>query len=97
MQPIHSSSRDYPGLDVVSLAIASDGKQIAFTATLADPPGSFATEILSVYFDTDNKPTTGMQMTYPELVVSSTRRSSRPAPTTATRAAPASAARRKGS
>jgi hypothetical protein len=67
VQPIHSSSRDYPGLDVVSLTIASDGKQIAFTATLADPPGSFATEVLSVYFDTDNKQTTGMQMTYPEL------------------------------
>ena len=67
VQPIHSSSRDYPGLDVVSLAIASDGKQITFTATLADPPGSFATEVLAVYFDTDNKPTTGMQMTYPEL------------------------------
>jgi hypothetical protein len=31
VQPIHSSSRDYPGLDVVGLAIASDGKQIAFT------------------------------------------------------------------
>jgi hypothetical protein len=67
VQPIHSSSRDYPGLDVVGLAIASDGKQITFTATLKDPPGSFATEILSVYFDTDNKPATGMQMTYPEL------------------------------
>lgn len=67
VQPIHSSSRDYPGLDVVSLAIVSDSKQIAFTATLADPPGSFATEVLAVYFDTDNKPATGMQMTYPEL------------------------------
>jgi hypothetical protein len=67
VQPIHSSSRDYPGLDVVNLAIASDGKQIAFTATLKDPPGSFATEVLAVYFDTDDKPATGMEMTYPEL------------------------------
>lgn len=67
VQPIHSSSGDYPGLDVVNLAVASDGKQIAFTATLKDPPGSFATEVLAVYFDTDNKPATGMQMTYPEL------------------------------
>jgi hypothetical protein len=67
VEPIHSSSRDYPGLDVVGLTIASDGKQIAFTATLKDPPGSFATEVVTVYLDTDNKPATGMQMTYPEL------------------------------
>jgi len=67
VQPIHSSSRDYPGLDVVGLAIASDGKQITFTATLKDPPGEFASEVLNIYLDTDNKPATGMQMTYPEL------------------------------
>jgi hypothetical protein len=67
VQPIHSSSGDYPGLDVVSLAVASDGKQITFTATLKDPPGSFASEVLTVHIDTDNNPTTGMQMTYPEL------------------------------
>ena len=67
VQPIHSSSRDYPGLDVVGIAIVSDGKQIAFTATLKDPPGSFATEVLVVYFDIDNKPETGMHMTYPDL------------------------------
>jgi hypothetical protein len=54
VQPIHSSARD-PGFDVVGLAIASDGKQITFTATLKDPPGSFATEVLTVYFDTDNR------------------------------------------
>lgn len=67
VQPIHSSSGDYPGLDVVSLAIASDGKQITFTATLKDPPGSFASEVLTVYIDIDNNPATGIKMTYPEL------------------------------
>jgi len=67
VQPIHGSSGDYPGLDVVGLAIASDGKQITFTATLKDPPGSFASDLLAFYFDTDNQPTTGMAMTYPEL------------------------------
>jgi hypothetical protein len=64
---IHGSSGDYPGLDVVGLAIASDGKQISFTATLKDPPGSFATDVLTIYFDTDNKAATGMEMTFPEL------------------------------
>ena len=67
VEPIHGSSGDYPGLDVVHLAIASDGKQIAFAATLKDPPGSFASEVLTIYFDTDNKPETGMQMTFPAL------------------------------
>jgi len=67
VEPIHGNSGDYPGLDVVHLVIASDGKQIAFAATLKDPPGSFASEVLTIYFDTDNKPETGMQMTFPAL------------------------------
>ena len=67
VQPIHSSSGDYPGLDVVNLAVASDGKQITFTATLKDPPGAFASEVLTIHIDTDNKPATGMKMTFPEL------------------------------
>jgi len=67
VEPIHGSSGDYPGLDVVHLVIASDGKQIAFAATLKDPPGSFASEVLTIYFDTDDKPETGMQMTFPAL------------------------------
>jgi len=67
VQPIHGSSGDYPGLDVVGLAIASDGKQITFTATLKDPPGSFASDLLGIYIDTDNQAATGMEMTFPEL------------------------------
>jgi hypothetical protein len=67
VQPIHGSSGDYPGLDVVHLTIASDGRQITFAATLKDPPGSFASEVVVIYFDTDDKPETGMQMTFPEL------------------------------
>jgi hypothetical protein len=67
VQPIHGSSGDYPGLDVVHLTIASDGKQIAFAATLKAPPGSFANEVVTIYLDTDNKPETGMQMTFPDL------------------------------
>lgn len=67
VEPIHGSSGDYPGFDVVHLAIASDGKQISFAATLKDPPGSFASEVVTIYFDADNRPETGMQMTYPKL------------------------------
>src|SRR6476469_9047994 len=67
VQPIHGSSGDYPGLDVVHLTIASDGRQITVAATLKDPPGSFASEVVVIYFDTDDKPETGMQMTFPEL------------------------------
>jgi hypothetical protein len=67
VQPIHGSSGDYPGLDVVGLAIASDGKQITITATLKDPPGSFASDLINIYIDTDNQPATGMKMIFPEL------------------------------
>jgi hypothetical protein len=67
VEPIHGSSGDYPGLDVVHLTIASDGKEISFAATLKDPPGSFANEVVVAYFDTDNKQETGMQMTFPAL------------------------------
>jgi hypothetical protein len=67
VQSIHSSSGDYPGMDVVQLTIASDGKQISVTATLKDAPGVFASEVVDLYLDTDNKPATGMKMTYPDL------------------------------
>ncbi len=52
---------------MVHLTIASDGKQISFAATLKEPPGSFASEVVTMYFDTDDKPETGMKMTFPDL------------------------------
>lgn len=67
VEPIHGSSGDYPGLDVVGVSISSDGKQITFTATLKDPPGSFASDVLGIYIDSDDQPATGMKMTFPEL------------------------------
>ena len=85
VEPIHSSG-DYPGLDVVKLALASDGKQIAFAATLHDPPGIFALDVLEIFFDTDNKAATGVQMVFPRSAASSTGPSSTPASTSATRA-----------
>jgi|GEM_PF-1080855 len=63
--PIHSSKRDYPGLDVVKLALESDGKQLAITATLKDPPDAFASEAVRLYFDTDNNPRTGAPVGLP--------------------------------
>ena len=66
--PIHSSSgTDYPGLDVVKLSVKSDGKQVAFVATLKDPPGAFASDVIETYIDADNNPKTGVTLTYPPI------------------------------
>jgi hypothetical protein len=68
VEPIHSSGdKDYPGYDVVKLALASDGKVLAISATLHDAPGVFASNVLEIFFDTDNKAATGAQMTFPEI------------------------------
>jgi hypothetical protein len=59
IKPISSSSGKVPGFDVVKLAISSDGKQLKIGATLKDPPGSFASDVVRLYIDTDNNPKTG--------------------------------------
>jgi hypothetical protein len=64
--PIHSSSRDYPGFAVVKLSLQSDGKRLTISATLKDPPGDFASEVLYLYFDTDNDPKTGAPVGWPD-------------------------------
>jgi hypothetical protein len=53
----------YPGLDVVSLVVSSDGRAITLAATLAAPPGKAASEVLEFHIDADNNPKTGV--TYP--------------------------------
>ncbi len=63
--PIHSSERDYPGLDVVKLALLSDGQHLTVTATLKDPPGVFASEVVNLYIDADNNAQTGAELTFP--------------------------------
>jgi hypothetical protein len=68
VEPLHSSGdKDYPGYDVVKLTLASDGKTLAISATLHDAPGLFASDVLELFFDTDNKAATGAQMTFPEI------------------------------
>lgn len=47
--------------DVVHLTLTSDGKDILVSATLKDKPGDFATSVVTLYFDTDNKKSTGVQ------------------------------------
>lgn len=64
--PIHSSERDYPGLDVVKLALVSDGQRLTITATLKEPPGVFASEVLNLYIDADNNAKTGAALVFPE-------------------------------
>jgi hypothetical protein len=60
IQPINTSDGKVPGFDVVKLSISSDGKQLRIAATLKDPPGSFASDVVRLYFDTDNDPKTGV-------------------------------------
>jgi hypothetical protein len=61
---ITTSKGSYPGLDVVKLNIASDGKQIKFIATLNEPPSDFASSVLDIYFDTDNNPKSGIKLMF---------------------------------
>jgi len=67
IEPIHGSDRDYPGFDVVKMALASDGKALSISATLHDAPGLFASEVLELFFDTDDKAGTGAEMIFPKI------------------------------
>ena len=68
VEPIHSSGdKDYPGFDVVKLALASDGKTLTVSATLHDAPGLFASEVLELLFDTDSNAKTGAEMIFPKI------------------------------
>src|SRR6476469_309434 len=68
IEPIHSSGdKDYPGYDVVKMSLASDGKALAISATLHDAPGPFASDVLELFFDPDNKADTGAQMIFPKI------------------------------
>lgn len=60
--PITSTDAEYPGFDVVKLALASDGKTLTMTATLKDAPGVFASSAVDLYFDTDNNAQTGAEV-----------------------------------
>ena len=60
--PITSTDAEYPGFDVVKLALVSDGKTIAIVATLKDAPGAFASSAVELFFDTDNHPQTGVDL-----------------------------------
>lgn len=62
--PITTSEHDYPGFDVVKLALVSDGKTLAIVATLKDAPGAFASSAVELYLDTDNSPQTGVDLGY---------------------------------
>jgi hypothetical protein len=64
---IMTSDGNFPGLDVVKLAMRSDGKQITFTATLKEPPGSVASDVVKVYIDTDNDAKTGAGLRSPKI------------------------------
>jgi hypothetical protein len=67
IQPISTSSGSVPGFDVIKLSISSDGKQLKIAATLKDPPGNFASDVVLLHIDTDNNPKTGASLFYKEL------------------------------
>lgn len=61
VQPGSTSDGPRAPLDVVRITLTSDGRNILVVATLKDPPGSFASSAVTLYFDTDNKPSTGVE------------------------------------
>ncbi len=61
--PISTSEGEEPPLDVVKLAIASDGSRLSVAATLKDAPGKFATTVVELFIDTDNAAATGATLT----------------------------------
>jgi hypothetical protein len=61
VKPISTNEGKVPGFDVVKLSISSDGKKITIGATLKDPPGDFASDVVQLYFDTDNNAKTGVK------------------------------------
>jgi hypothetical protein len=64
---IMTSDGNFPGLDVVKMAIRSDGKQITFVAMLKEPPGNAASDALRIYIDTDRDPKTGAGLKSPKV------------------------------
>jgi hypothetical protein len=68
VSPIHTSDDvDYPGFDVVKLSVKSDGKQIVVMATLKNPPGPFASNVVELYLDTDNNAKSGTALSFPPI------------------------------
>jgi hypothetical protein len=59
MDPITTTGGEEPPLDVVLLAIRSDGKQLGIAATLNEPPGNYASDAVTLLIDVDNNPATG--------------------------------------
>lgn len=61
--PGNTSDGQRPGLDVVKLALASDGTRLTVTATLKGPfVGNFASDVVQLYIDTDLDAKTGAPM-----------------------------------
>jgi hypothetical protein len=59
-----STEKTFPGFDVVTLSIVSDGKQITFATTLKSPPAEVATRVVEIYVDVDNSTKTGAALDY---------------------------------
>ena len=64
MGPMSSSAGEEPPLDVVKLALRSDGSRLHVAATLKGQPGRFASSVVDLYVDTDAKPETGAEVDF---------------------------------
>jgi hypothetical protein len=68
VERINTSAGTVPGFDVVKLGLTSDGTRLTITATLKGPvSGSFASDVVQIYVDTDNSPTTGYKTFWSNL------------------------------
>jgi hypothetical protein len=56
-----------PALDLTQVSVVSDGKHIAVTATLKNPPGDVASDVLDMYIDADDNPATGAKLLQSKL------------------------------
>ena len=64
VRPHNTTGGEVPGLEVVKLALASDGTKLTITATLKGPMRGYASDAVRVYFDTDNNPRTGYETAF---------------------------------
>ena len=60
--PLGPIDGNAPALDVAQVSVVSDGRRMVFTATLKNPPGDVASDVLDAYVDADDNPATGAKL-----------------------------------
>jgi hypothetical protein len=65
--PLGPIGGNAPALDLTQVSVVSDGQRIVFTATLKNPPGDVASDVLDAYIDADDNPATGAKLLQSKL------------------------------